>query len=97
MTGPGAFNCYLLVFGSTHQALRAEEELKRSGVAHEVMSTPPHLRADCGISLRVRPGDLERAVGALLAAGVAYSGVEPYACRWLDDRNEDGGRGRGRE
>jgi hypothetical protein len=78
-------NCFLLVFDSTHQALRGGEELKRSSVPHEVMSTPPHLKADCGISLRVRPGDRERAEGALDAAGVIYSGVEPYYCKWLDD------------
>lgn len=84
MTVPGTFNCYLVVFDSTHQALRGEEMLKRSSIPHEVTNTPPHIKADCGISLRVRPGDLERAEDALRAAEVIYSRVEPYYCKWLE-------------
>lgn len=80
---PDAVNCYLVVFDSTHQALRGEEILKRSCVPHEVTNTPPHIKADCGISLRVRPVDLERAEDALKAAEVIYSRVEPHYCRWL--------------
>jgi hypothetical protein len=82
---PGTFNCYLLVFDSTHQALRGEEALKCASLPHEVVSTPRQFKADCGISLRVRPGDLAPAEDALRGEEVIYSRVEPYHCKWLDD------------
>lgn len=85
----GGFNCYLVVFDSTHQALRGEETLKGRCIPHEVINTPPQFKADCGISLRIAPSDLERAEDALRAAGVVYSRIEPYACRWLP-REDDG-------
>jgi|GEM_PF-907158 hypothetical protein len=87
--GITGFNCYLVVFDSTHQALRGEEVLKREGIPHEVVNTPPQFKADCGISLRVAPSRLEGAEGALRAAGVVYSRIEPYFCRWLPS---EGGR-----
>ncbi len=78
------FNCYLVVFDNTHQALRGEEVLKKHAVPHETVSTPPHIQAGCGISLRIHPESLEAVEIALDTAGVTYSRTEPYHCRWLD-------------
>ena len=82
---PDTFNCYLIVFDSTHQALRGEEMLKASGIPHEIVSTPPRFKADCGISLRVRMDTREAAENALRGEEVIYSRVEPYHCKWLDE------------
>ncbi len=72
-----------MVFDSTHQALRGEEALKLSGIPHEVVNTPPQLKADCGISLRLAPSRLAEAEDALRRREVLYSRIEPYHCAWL--------------
>lgn len=77
------FNCLLIVFASTHHALRAEKALKDAGVEHSVINTPREFSAGCGISLRIDCGLAEAARKALDKAGVIYTGIEPYRSRWL--------------
>lgn len=84
------FNCFLVVFDSTHEALRGEEALRREGIPIEVVNTPPKLKADCGISLRLAPHHCGMAEDALRAAGVLYSRIEPYFCRWFESEGEGG-------
>ena len=78
------FNCWLVVFDNTHQALRGEEVLKEHAVPHETVSTPPYIQAGCGISLRIHPEALAEVEEMLAAAGVIYSRTEPHFCMWLD-------------
>ena len=77
------FNCYIVLFNSTHHALSGERALKEVGVTHSVINTPREFSVDCGISLRVAPGLKDRAVSALESRGVVYAGVEPYTSRWF--------------
>jgi hypothetical protein len=84
------FNCYLVVFDSTHQALRGEETLKGRGIPHEVVNTPPQFKADCGISLRLAPRNLDAARLSLREERVVYSRIEPYFCSWLEPEGESG-------
>lgn len=74
----------MIIFDSTHQALRGEKVLKEAHLPLEVVSTPQQFKSGCGISLRVRPEKLERAVELLDTASVVYSRVEPYYCSWLE-------------
>ncbi len=83
--GTADFNCFMVVFDSTHQALRGEVALIEEGIPNEVVGTPPQFKAGCGISLRVAPRDRDRAEDALRAAGVVYSRIEPYLCWWLEN------------
>jgi len=76
-------NCCVILFNSTHQALRGEKVLKRTGIRHYVINTPREFSVDCGISLRVETGRKEQAMKALDEAGVDYAGVQPYYSRWM--------------
>ncbi|MBC7247636.1 MAG: DUF3343 domain-containing protein [Actinobacteria bacterium] len=76
------FNCYVVLFHSTHHALSAEKVLKHMGIGYAVINTPREFSVDCGISLRINPADAAGIREALEAAGVAVAGVEPYRSRW---------------
>ena len=47
----------LITFDSTTAAISAEKALMDAGIAVRVMNLPSSIRAGCGISLRVEPGD----------------------------------------
>ena len=76
-------NCFVILFNSTHQALSGEKALKGAGIKHAVINTPREFSVDCGISLRIEPSLMERAVKALEDKGVIYARVEPYYSRWM--------------
>lgn len=78
MTEP---NCYVVLFHSTHQALRAEAVLKEAGIGHAVINTPREFSVDCGISLRVGIPSRQAAEEALRAGGVAFADIVPYRSR----------------
>ena len=58
---------YVAIFHSIHRVLRAEQLLKRAGVAFLLVPVPRRLTADCGLALRIAPAQLA-AVSAVLAA-----------------------------
>jgi len=75
-------NCFVILFHSTHQALRGEEVLKAAGIEHAVINTPREFSVDCGISLRVGVTSREEAERALRAEGVVFAGIAPYRSRF---------------
>ncbi len=79
------YNCFVVLFNSTHHALRAEEVLKRLHIAHAVINTPREFSVDCGISLRVSPRDVAQVRESLANAGVEVAACEPYYSRWAGD------------
>ena len=83
----------LLVFDSTHQALRAEEALKAAGVAHRMIPKPAVVKADCGIAIQVAPELLERALGCL--ADSRPSGTYDFRPRFVSAGAADKGGGNG--
>jgi hypothetical protein len=76
-------NCFVILFDSTHHALRGERKLKEAGIKHSVINTPREFSVDCGISLRVDPSLADEARNALEAGDVVYAGMEPYLSRWI--------------
>lgn len=78
------YNCYVILFHSTHHALSAEKVLKRRGIAYAVINTPREFSVDCGISLRIAPTDASVVKEALEAAGIIVAGIEPYRSRWAE-------------
>lgn len=70
------------MFGSTHQALRAERALKEAGIEHAVVNTPREFGTGCGIALRLQPAAEGEAVETLRVKGVVLARVEPYRSRW---------------
>ncbi len=77
------FNCVVVLFHSTHQALRGEQALKAGRLEHAVINAPREFTADCGIALRLAPELREAAENALFAAGIEVANIEPYRCKWI--------------
>ncbi len=75
------YDFYVILFDSTHQALRAEAALKEAGIPHAVVNTPREFSVDCGISLRIGTEAEEAARAALQEAGVVFAGIVPYRTR----------------
>jgi Putative Se/S carrier protein-like len=65
----------VLLMQSTSHAIRAEQVLYRAGISAKLIPVPRHLSSDCGVCLRIRRGDLERAQEALQAAKVEIEAV----------------------
>ncbi len=75
------YDCHLILFRSTHQALRAEQALKNAGIEHAVINTPREFSVDCGISLRIDLSARQAAIEALRESGVLFADVVPYRSR----------------
>lgn len=79
------FNCIIIIFDSTHQALAGEKALKEAGIRHAVVNTPREFSASCGISLRVELGLQKKVQSILSAKQISYARIEPYRSRWMKD------------
>ncbi len=77
------FNCVVVLFDSTYQALKGEKVLKAEPLEYALINAPRELSADCGIALRLAPELRDAAERALTEAGVGYARIEPYHCRWI--------------
>ena len=62
----------IIVFKSTHDAIKAKRTLDKARIDYEILPTPKEISADCGISLRVAAPLLDRALVLLRAAEVRY-------------------------
>ncbi len=65
----------VLLMSSTNHAIRAEQVLYQAGIPAKLIPVPRHLSSDCGVCIRVKRSDLQRAQQALLAAGVEIEAV----------------------
>ncbi|HEY3366776.1 MAG TPA: DUF3343 domain-containing protein [Symbiobacteriaceae bacterium] len=64
-----------LLFGSTHDTMKAESVLQAAGVACKVVMKPAVIRVDCGLAIRTPEESGDGAVAVLQAAGLAPRGV----------------------
>ena len=74
---------YLISFKNKHGAISGEKKLKAEGFEVTVIPTPTTLTKSCGISLRIKPEDFERAsglikTGELEAGSIFYKSAEGY-------------------
>ena len=65
----------VLLMQSTSHAIRAEQVLYRAGISAKLIPVPRHLSSDCGVCIRIKRSDLQRAQGALQAANVEIEAV----------------------
>lgn len=77
----------VLIFRGTHQVLAAEKHLKRAGVPMRLIPVPRRLTSDCGLAIRLAPGDRARAREALRAAGLLPLSV--HILRYKDVYEEE--------
>ena len=59
-----------LGFATTHDALDAEALLEDMGIDVVPIPAPPEVSANCGIALRLAPGDVEQALLYLDRVGI---------------------------
>ena len=59
---------YIMAFGSTHKALKAESVLKAEAIPFKLLPAPKALAAYCALVISVDEGVLERAERALAGA-----------------------------
>lgn len=64
----------IMTFATTHDAIKAEDLLRKCSLQVTVIPIPTYITADCGIALRFAASDRERVQEALLDA-VAYSAI----------------------
>jgi hypothetical protein len=58
----------ILIFRGTHQVLSAEKHLKKGGVSMRLIPVPRRLTSDCGLAIRISPGESGSARKILSAA-----------------------------
>ena len=66
---------YIMAFGSTHKALKAESVLKEGGVPFKLLPAPKALAAYCALVISVDEGALDRAISALAEAGAGPKSI----------------------
>lgn len=66
---------YIMAFGSTHKALKAESVLKESEVPFRLLPAPKALTLDCALVISVGEEALERACDVLSAAGAGPKSI----------------------
>lgn len=69
--------CILAVFRSRAQALDCASRLRKLGICADIVSTPREANVGCGLSLRLRAGDV-RARECVRRAG--YSAFVGFFC-----------------
>lgn len=62
---------FIMTFGSTHGALKAETVLKRSGVPFRLLPAPKPLAEHCALVISVEAPELDRATRVLTDAGTS--------------------------
>lgn len=62
----------VIVFQSTHDVIKAKNELKKACIAHELIPTPKEISSECGMSLRVEEPLLNKVLELFDAKGVRY-------------------------
>jgi hypothetical protein len=60
----------ILIFRGTHQVLSAEKQLKKGGVSMRLIPVPRRLTSDCGLAIRISPGEKSSAKKVLSAAKI---------------------------
>lgn len=60
----------ILIFRGTHQVLSAEKHLKRGGVSMRLIPVPRRLTSDCGLAIRIFPGEKSSAKKILSVANL---------------------------
>ncbi|GAK53538.1 hypothetical protein U14_04804 [Candidatus Moduliflexus flocculans] len=65
----------VILLQSTSHALRGEKILKQAGIASKLIPVPRILSSECGVCLRIRRDDQERARQAFEAVNLQIVGI----------------------
>ena len=70
----------LLLFPSTHQALAAEDALRRAGIDLRVIPAPQEYTSGCGLAIRVSARDFVTACEVLTSRTVRFMAKPGAGC-----------------
>ncbi len=65
----------VILFPSTHYAIRAEKKARENGFAVKLIPVPRHLSSDCGVCLRLSCDQKETLECLLQQEGVKIEGI----------------------
>lgn len=65
----------VILFPSTHHAIRAEKKARENGLVVKLIPVPRHLSSDCGVCLRCSPDQKETLECLLQKEGVKIEGI----------------------
>lgn len=65
----------VLTFNNTSNALKAEKVLKAAETEFIIMPTLREISSSCGLSVKIRPENMENALGILAGQGVAVEAM----------------------
>lgn len=70
----------IIVFNSTHQALKTEDKLRDENVDFEVVPLPKEFSADCGLAIEFSETDRHKVEEALSRNKIKIKGIysSPY-------------------
>ncbi|HOF06245.1 MAG TPA: DUF3343 domain-containing protein [Syntrophales bacterium] len=68
----------VFLFPSVSHALKAEKILRTAGIDHKLIPVPRHISSDCGVCLRLAPGQRD-AVAKLLKGRVDWEAEAPLS------------------
>ena len=66
----------VLTFPSTHQAMAAEDALRRAGFSIQVIPAPPQRSRVCGLAIKIAQVDAARACALLALESVTFEGPD---------------------
>lgn len=69
----GSLDC-VAIFHSIHDVMKAEKLLRSARIERDVVPVPREISSDCGMAVRFRHDDKERAERVLRDTGVDVSG-----------------------
>jgi len=67
----------IIVFNSTHQALKSEDRFKESGIPFEVVPLPERFAAGCGIAIEFSAADRQLVDAVISRYRIAVQGIYP--------------------
>jgi len=63
----------VVILGSIHFVLKAEERLKKAGIRHDVIPVPRRIGSDCGMAIAFAMADLAAVRAVLAKAAIAIA------------------------
>ncbi|MFZ5763616.1 MAG: DUF3343 domain-containing protein [Thermodesulfobacteriota bacterium] len=63
----------VVILGSIHFVLKAEERLKKAGIRHDVIPVPRRIGSDCGMAIAFGMADLVAVRATLTKAAIAIA------------------------
>ena len=65
----------VILLHATSHALRAEKLIRRAGISCKLIPVPRQFSSDCGVCLRLKQLDIEKAVNTLKKANIEIDNV----------------------